>query len=49
MKKRTIAGLTATTAAIGGTAIFAVGGATAAASSDAVRAVQTASKASRPR
>ena len=44
MKKRTIAGLTATTAAIGGTAIFAASGATAASSTDAVRAVQTASK-----
>ena len=44
MKKRTIAGLTATTAALGGTALFAAGGATAASSSDAVRAVQTASK-----
>lgn len=44
MKKRTIAGLTAATAAIGGTAIFAVAGATAASSTDAVRAVQTASK-----
>src|SRR5690349_18422887 len=44
MKKRTIAGLTATTAALGGTALFAVAGATAASSTDAVRAVQTASK-----
>ncbi|MBE2319644.1 PepSY domain-containing protein [Solirubrobacter sp. CPCC 204708] len=44
MKKRTIAGLTATTAAVAGTAAFAVTGATAASSSDAVRAVQTASK-----
>lgn len=44
MKKRTIAGLTATTAAVAGTAVFAAGGATAASSTDAVRAVQTASK-----
>ena len=44
MKKRTLAGATATTAAVAGTALFAAGGATAASSSDAVRAVQTASK-----
>jgi uncharacterized membrane protein YkoI len=44
MKKRTLAGLTATTAAVAGTAAFAVTGATAASSTDAVRAVQTAAK-----
>ena len=44
MNKRTIAGVTATTAAVAGAALFAATGATAASSSDAVRAVQTASK-----
>jgi uncharacterized membrane protein YkoI len=45
MKKRTFAGLTTATAvAVAGTVAFAAGGATAASSSDAVRAVQTASK-----
>jgi len=44
MKKRTIAGVTTTAAAVAGTALFAATGATAASSSDAVRAVQTASK-----
>ena len=43
MKKRTLAGLTTATAVAAGSA-FAVSGATAASSSDAVRAVQTASK-----
>ena len=43
MKKRTLAALTTATAVTAGTAI-AAGGATAASSSDAVRAVQTASK-----
>jgi uncharacterized membrane protein YkoI len=43
MKKRTLAALTTATAVAAGTA-FAATGATAASSSDAVRAVQTASK-----
>lgn len=43
MKKRTLAALTTATA-VSATAAFAVSGATAASSSDAVRAVQTASK-----
>jgi uncharacterized membrane protein YkoI len=44
MKKRSIAALTTATAVAAGTTLVAVSGATAASSSDAVRAVQTASK-----